>query len=76
MDKDNYSMIKSRRLCGFLLFKGFTLINSSPDKKDPNKTVYWFNNSNDLVESIHQYMDLKNKYGSIENIFEAIKLKL
>lgn len=65
-NKYDYSMIRSLRLAGYLMFRGFPLINTSKDKDNELKSVYWFLSSDELVEAIRDYSDIKNRYASVE----------
>ncbi len=59
MANDKYSMIRSMKLASFLMYHGFKLINVSPNKRHPDKMVFWFENCEDLVLAIIDYNKAK-----------------
>lgn len=58
-NRDKYMIIFSMKLAGELMAQGFHMINMRPDKNEPNKKVYIFNNSPDLQNAIYSYKNKK-----------------
>lgn len=58
-NRDKYMIIFSMKLAGELMAQGFHMINMRPDKNEPNKKVYIFNNSPDLQNAIYSYRNKK-----------------
>ena len=73
MKRDNsYTMISSLRAAGYLMFAGCPLLYTSPDKNNTSRLVFWFDNTPELEDALHQYGDLKVRYGSTERICDNI----
>ena len=66
--QDGYSMIKSMRVAGYLMFCGYKLLYTSQDKFDPSKYVFWFESTPEVVGAIREYSDLKSRFGSVEGV--------
>ena len=58
---NEYSMIRSMKLAGFLMYNGFKLINVGQNKDFPTKKVFWFPNSEELVLAIIRYNELRGE---------------
>ena len=68
MDKTNKFDFKtyiarSMRMSGFLMHRGFRLLNIGPCYDAPNKDVYYFKNTPELLNAIQDYKNLKMKVG-------------
>lgn len=55
--------IRSQRLAGYLMQKGFVLQGLKPDK-DSNRNIFLFKNSDELLEKIQEY---KTNKGDVTN---------
>lgn len=49
-------IIFSQKLAGWLMWKGFALLNTAPDKKRTGRWVFFFPDTPELCESIGQYL--------------------
>ena len=61
MNKTKMKTIFSQKLCGYLLMKGFVLVNMSPNKNGNGKNVFYFNDSQDLNQAIEDYSSVSVK---------------
>lgn len=43
------------RCAGYLMQRGFVLVESKPDKFNPGKTVFFFNKTPELLQAIEDY---------------------
>lgn len=48
--------IFNQRLAGFLLYKGFVLIKIDKDKHGSGRTVFYFNDSDELNKVISEFL--------------------
>jgi hypothetical protein len=53
-------VILQERMCGWLQFNRFHKIGERPDKKNPNRNVFLFNDSFKLQECIDMYEQYKD----------------
>lgn len=44
-------------MAGFLMQKGFVLVSIAPNSKNPNKNVFYFNDSTLIKNTISQYLE-------------------
>jgi len=51
---DNYC-VRSQRLAGYLMQKGFKLHKIAPNKKYPNRNVFYFSDSDELHNAVEGY---------------------
>jgi hypothetical protein len=51
-------IVRSQRLAGFLMQKGFKLHNIIPNRDLPEKHVFLFTNSEPLRQSVEEYKNL------------------
>ncbi len=54
-------VIKSQSMATFLMTKGFRLIKLQQDRKNPNRNVYLFKDSEELRKAITEYTVNKNR---------------
>lgn len=47
--------IFSQRLAGYLMLNGFVLADMRPDRNGSGKNVFFFKNSNDIINCINKY---------------------
>ena len=59
MDGTKMITIFNQKLCGYLMMKGFVLVAMSKNKHCTNKNVFFFNNSEELQESINEFTKRK-----------------
>lgn len=53
--------VKSQRLAGFLMLKGFVLKGMQPNLDTPKRNVFLFNNSEQLLLAIPKYKQMKGE---------------
>ena len=63
-ERTEYSMIRSMRLAGFLMYKGYKIINMSKDKFNNDRKLFWFATTPELIETIREYNRLNEKRGT------------
>lgn len=51
----NMKTIFSQKLCGYLLIKGFVLVDMQKNRNNNGKNVFYFNDSPELNEVIKEY---------------------
>jgi len=51
--------IKSMKLAGFLMMKGFVLHGVKPEINNSNRNIFLFTNSPQLLKAIEQYKQIK-----------------
>jgi len=69
MDKTNrfdfkIYVARSMRMSGYLMQRGFRLRSIGPCFDMPNKDVYYFKNSPELLEAVKDYKETKMKEGN------------
>lgn len=52
-------IIFNQRLCGFLMQKGFVLMDMRPDTNGSGRNVFFFKNTKELHEAIAEYKALQ-----------------
>lgn len=55
-------LIKTQRLAGWLMYKGYILVRTDKDRKNPNYDLYIFRNDNGIEEEIDNYVKLHNNH--------------
>lgn len=69
-----FYMVKSQKLAGYLMMRGFVLINMSPDTSGSGRNVFWFNATDKLYFYIEKYFEeIANERISNERSNERIK---
>ena len=58
-NNDILRVVYSQRAAGFLMQKGFVLVKIAPDKYNPNKNIFLFNNSDALDSALKEYASQK-----------------
>lgn len=53
--------IFNQRLCGYLMMKGFILVDMKPNNNGSGKNVFYFKESEELLNSIDEYMTIRNE---------------
>ena len=46
----------SQRLAGWLMIRGFVLVDIAPDKKHPRRNVFFFKESKELHDAVDDYL--------------------
>ncbi len=59
--KVNCKAIFSQRLAGYLLMKGFVLAESRKDYKNPEKNIFFFYESVELLNAMTEYTHFTSK---------------
>lgn len=59
--KVNCKAICSQRLAGYLLMKGFVLAESRKDYKNPEKNIFFFYESAELLNAMTEYTYFNSK---------------
>lgn len=59
-EEKGFKLIFSQRLAGYLMQRGFVLLDMRKNMDQSNKNVYMFNDSNKLRAAIFDYGNLKN----------------
>lgn len=60
-DEKQIKVIKSQRLCGYLMWRGFVLAGMDVDKySDTGRNVFFFNKTPELEEAVGDYLKIKN----------------
>ncbi|WP_448784310.1 DUF5659 domain-containing protein [Blautia sp.] len=59
--KVNCKAIFSQRLAGYLLMKGFVLAESRKDYKNPEKNIFFFYESAELLNAMTEYTHFNSK---------------
>lgn len=54
-DKKNY-IVYSQKMAGYLMQRGFVLIDMQPDLKKTGRNVFFFNDTPKLKSAIDEYM--------------------
>ena len=54
-EKKNY-IVYSQKMAGYLMQRGFVLIDMQPDLKKSGRNVFFFNNTPQLKSAIDEYM--------------------
>lgn len=58
-NNDILRVVYSQRAAGFLMQKGFVLVRIAPDKTNPSKNIFLFNNSEALDSALKEYASQK-----------------
>lgn len=58
-NNDILRVVYSQRAAGFLMQKGFVLVKIAPDKYNPNKNIFLFNNTDALDNALKEYASQK-----------------
>lgn len=45
-----------QKMAGFLMYRGFVLVDIAPNNKTPNKNVFFFRESAEIQEAISDYL--------------------
>ena len=45
-----------QKMAGFLMYRGFVLVDIAPNNKTPNKNVFFFRESPEIQEAISDYL--------------------
>lgn len=59
MSDKKMTTIFNQKLCGFLMQKGFVLVDMAENKHYAGKNVFFFNESDELHRAIKEYKDIK-----------------
>ncbi|EPY2275465.1 hypothetical protein ACXAT3_000143 [Clostridium sporogenes] len=51
-------LIKTSRLAGWLMYRGYILLRTNKDKNNPNYNIYVFRKDNGIEEEINNYVKL------------------
>lgn len=54
-------LVRSQRLAGNLMTKGFVLLGMEPDRNYPSRNIFKFSNSEPLRNAIEEYKQIKSK---------------
>lgn len=54
-DKKSY-IVYSQKMTGYLMQRGFVLIDMQPDLKNTRRNVFFFNNTPKLQSAVDEYM--------------------
>jgi len=54
-------IIKTQRLAGWLMYKGYILLRTDKDRKNPNYDIYIFKNENNIEAEIDNYVSNHKK---------------
>lgn len=54
-DKKSY-IVYSQKMTGYLMQRGFVLIDMQPDLKNTRRNVFFFNNTRKLQSAVDEYM--------------------
>ncbi|ACB84822.1 DUF5659 domain-containing protein [Natranaerobius thermophilus] len=54
-------VVRSQRLAGFLMLKGFVLKKLDISREDPSRNVFLFNNTKELRDTVELYKEFKDK---------------
>ena len=67
-DKVHYEYVKSMKLAGILMQKGFRILAIKKDKYNPEFDVYCFRQTKELTNAILKHIDSKNGGNNVNNI--------
>jgi hypothetical protein len=59
-NNDKNYIVFSMRLAGYLMLQGCRLIKTKPDKTNPNKHVYFFPKTTQVLEHVEKYKMIRN----------------
>lgn len=58
MNKQKNIAIFTQKLCGYLMMKGFVLIDLKPHENKSGRNVFYFNNTPEIIKAIEEYKSM------------------
>lgn len=60
MDDAKMITIFSQKMAGYLMIKGFVLVDMKPNTNGNGKNVFYFNRSSELSAAMQKFQEVKN----------------